>query len=106
MELVNYQNTLEEIKGKIYQAKNRAMQKVNKELVSLYWEIGKTITEKTKKEGWGKSTVQQLAKDLDIEFPGIRGFSVQNIWKMKSFYCEYRGKEKLSTVLRVFIYSA
>lgn len=85
MEIVNYQNTLEDIKGKIYQAKNRAMQKVNTELVSLYWEIGKTISEKTEQEGWGKSTVQKLAKDLDIEFPGIRGFSIANLWNMKLF---------------------
>jgi len=99
MELVNYKNTLEEIKGKIYQAKNRAMQKVNKELVSLYWEIGKTITEKTEKEGWGKSTVQKLAKDLDIEFPGIRGFSQRNLWNMKNFFEEYKENIKLQSVI-------
>ena len=98
MELVNYQNTLEDIKGKIYQAKNEAMRVVNKKLVSLYWEIGKTITEKTEKEGWGKSTVQKLAKDLDVEFPGIRGFSIANLWNMKNFYETFSENKKLQTV--------
>jgi predicted nuclease of restriction endonuclease-like (RecB) superfamily len=74
------------------------MRVVNKKLVSLYWEIGKTISEKTEKEGWGKSTVQKLAKDLDIEFPGIRGFSIANLWNMKKFYETFSQNEKLQTV--------
>lgn len=66
----------------------------------MYWEIGKIISEKQQEEGWGQATVKRLAKDLQIEFPGIRGFSSQNIWRMKAFYDEYKGNEKLSTLLR------
>ena len=53
---------------------------MNKELIRLYWDIGKLIAERQKSEGWGKSVVLRLAEDLQQEFPGIIGFSVQNLW--------------------------
>lgn len=63
-ELDNYVHTLEEIKEQIYQAQNRAMQVVNTELISLYWNIGKIISAKQADDGWGQATVEQLSKDL------------------------------------------
>jgi predicted nuclease of restriction endonuclease-like (RecB) superfamily len=77
---------------------SKALKVVNSELVSLYWNIGKMVSEKQKKEGWGKSTVERLSKDLQIEFPGIKGFSVQNLWYMKHFYDEYKEKKFLQTL--------
>ncbi len=97
-EITDYTSTLQKIKEQVYQAQNRALKVVNSELVSLYWNIGKIVSEKQKKEGWGKSTVERLSKDLQIEFPGIKGFSVQNLWYMKQFYDEYKGKIFLQTL--------
>ena len=98
MELVNYQNTLEEIRLEIFQARNRALQVVNTELVELYRSIGKILSQKIEKEKWGKSAVKKLAKDLDISFPGIRGFSERNLWNMKKFYDEYSKNTILQTL--------
>jgi predicted nuclease of restriction endonuclease-like (RecB) superfamily len=98
MELVNYQNTLEEIRLEIFQARNRALQVVNTELVNLYWKIGEIISLKLEKDGYGKSTIKQLSKDLDISFPGIRGFSAQNLGRMKYFYQSYKENEVCSTL--------
>jgi len=96
----SYTNFLEEIKEKIYQSQYRALQAVNTELINLYWELGKSIIEKQKQYGWGKSVVESLAKDLQKEFPGTRGYSSSNLWRMKSFYQEYYENEKLAPLVR------
>lgn len=51
-------------------------------------------------EDWGKTVVEQLAKDLQTEFSGIRGFSASNIWRMKTFYEAYEENEKLAPLVR------
>src|SRR5690554_6096414 len=66
------------------------MKAVNKEMIALYWDIGKRITIKQQQLGWGKSIVETLSKDLQNEFPGIQGFSPRNIWYMQQFYSEYQ----------------
>lgn len=74
---------LSEIKEKIHVAQYEAMKQVNKSLLNLYWEIGKSIVEKQKQHGWGKSIVETLSKDLQNEFIGVHGYSVQNLWYMR-----------------------
>jgi predicted nuclease of restriction endonuclease-like (RecB) superfamily len=96
----NYHQTLISLKERIYNAQYQAFKAVNKELIKLYWDIGKTIIEKQEKDGWGKSTVDQLAIDLQTEFPGIRGFSVSNIWRMRNFYVTYKDNTKLAQLVR------
>jgi predicted nuclease of restriction endonuclease-like (RecB) superfamily len=56
----------------------------------LYWHIGETITQRQEAEGWGKAVVERLSSDLQKEFPGQQGFSVQNLWYMRQFYITYR----------------
>jgi len=97
--IINYNKTLEQVKGLIHKARYQALKAVNKELIQLDWNIGKIIVEKQKKEGWGKSTVEKLAKDIQIEFVGIRGFSSQNIRRMKYFYEIYHNNPKCSALL-------
>jgi hypothetical protein len=80
-----YQPFLKEILGKIKQARYEMLKTVSRQTVMLYWEIGKSVSEKVLSEKWGKSVVEQLSKDLQSEFSGIRGFSARNIWRMKSF---------------------
>ena len=84
----------------IYSAKQKAERQVNTTIIDLYWEIGKYVCDKTIKEGWGKSTVKDLSLYILSKEPGIRGYSPQNIWRMKQFYETYCDYEKLSTLLR------
>jgi len=95
----DYADLLIEVKERIRTAQYTAIKAVNKELVSLYWDIGKLIAERQKREGWGKSVVVRLADDLQREFPGIKGFSVQNLWYMRQFYLEYCDSEKLQPLV-------
>jgi predicted nuclease of restriction endonuclease-like (RecB) superfamily len=82
----DYQVFITDLKSRIRTAQYAAMKAVNKELLTLYWYIGQQIVEKQKALGWGKSVVEQLAKDIQSEFVGISGFSSRNLWLMKQFY--------------------
>lgn len=98
-ELLSYQPFLKEILSKIQQARYEMLKSVSKQTVALYWEIGKSVSEKVEREKWGKSIVEQLSKDLQTEHPGIRGFSARNIWNMKNFYEFYSINEKLQPLV-------
>ncbi|MBD3272360.1 MAG: DUF1016 family protein [Elusimicrobia bacterium] len=87
--LVAYRTFLRTVKNRIRQAQYDALRVVNKELINLYWDIGKMIVEKQKQFGWGKSIVENLARDLQKTFPGIGGFSASNLWRIKLFYQAY-----------------
>lgn len=95
----SYPRLLLEIKTRIQKAQYEALKAVNKELIALYWDIGRLIAERQQDSGWGKSVVEKLAADLQNEFPGIRGFSVQNLWYMRQFYLGYAGHEKLQPLV-------
>lgn len=94
-----YKEFLSEIKEKIHQAQYEALKQVNKSLLTLYWEIGKSIVEKQKQHGWGKSVVETLSKDLQNEFLGVQGYSVQNLWYMRQMYLEYKDNAKLQPLV-------
>ena len=94
----NYLDWLGEIKHQIHEAQYEAMKAVNTTIIKLYWEIGRSIAEK-QAEGWGKSVVEQLSKDIQIEFPEIKGFGSRNLWYMMQFYVEYQGDEKLQPLV-------
>jgi predicted nuclease of restriction endonuclease-like (RecB) superfamily len=94
-----YVELLTEIKSRIRTAQYVALKAVNKELISLYWDIGKTIVERQADETWGKSVVEQLSEDLRQEFPEQQGFSSQNLWYMRQFYLEYKDNEKLQPLV-------
>jgi hypothetical protein len=83
-----------DIKHKVRSAQYEALKAVNTELINLYWEIGKSITEK-QSESWGKAVVETLSKELQKEFPKISGFSESNLWLMSQFYTEYQPVEIL-----------
>lgn len=96
----DYKNLLTEVKQKIRSAQYEALKAVNKQLIALYWDIGKTIVTRQEGASWGKSVVEQLAKDLQVEFPGISGFSAANLWRMRLFYESYAKNEKLAPMVR------
>jgi predicted nuclease of restriction endonuclease-like (RecB) superfamily len=95
----DYKYFLSDIKQRIRSAQYEALKAVNKELIGLYWDIGRIICDRQQTEGWGKSVVEQLAKDIQSEFPGISGFSARNVWNMRSFYSSYSQSEKLQPMV-------
>ena len=89
IESADYAAWLGGLKSRIQSARISAARAVNRELILLYWDIGRGIVEKQEDLGWGKSVVEQLSLDLRSEFPGMKGFSANNLWLMRQFYSEY-----------------
>jgi hypothetical protein len=96
----DYGHLLGEIKERIRSAQYEALRKVNRELISLYWDIGRRIIERQRDAGWGKPVVENLAEDLQAEFPGIGGFFAANLWPMRFFYDTYADNEKHAPLVR------
>jgi predicted nuclease of restriction endonuclease-like (RecB) superfamily len=89
-----------EVKEKIRQAQYEALKAVNRELISLYWDLGALIVKKQQSSGWGKSVVEQLAKELEKEFEGAKGFSAANLWRMRNFFVTYESDPILAPLVR------
>ncbi|MDR1022382.1 MAG: PDDEXK nuclease domain-containing protein [Prevotellaceae bacterium] len=88
----DYKYFLQNILAKIQSVRYQMLMSVSKQTLMLYWDIGRAVSEKMQSAGWGAKVVKQLSKDLQTEFPGIRGFSVRNLWRMKmlyEFYAEF-----------------
>lgn len=81
----NYESFFRKLKEQIRSAQVKAALAVNKELVTLYWRIGREILERQQEAGWGAKVVDRLAQDLKTEFPDITGFSPRNLKYMRSF---------------------
>ena len=101
----DYAVLLGEIKERVRTAQYAALRAVNRELVGLYWDIGRTIVGRQEGKSWGKAVVERLATDLRAEFPGVSGFSASNLWRMKAFYEAYAGSEKLAPLVREIAWS-
>ena len=82
------------------------MRAVNTELIDLYWLIGEYLHHKIEADGWANGTVVQLAGYIAQREPGMRGFSPQNLWRMRQFFEAYRDEGKLSPLLRALPWSS
>lgn len=80
-----YPDWLAELKTRIHSAQQRAALAVNRELVRLYWQIGRDILERQSREGWGAKVIDRLAHDLRTAFPDMKGFSPRNLKYMRAF---------------------
>jgi len=85
----------------IKEGRARAFQAVNVALAETYWAVGGYLSRKVTKSGWGKGVVLELAAWLLVNAPEVRGFSAQNLWRMKQFFDVYSVDEKLSALPRV-----
>lgn len=81
----SYGTFLSELKKRIAAARIKAALAVNRELVILYWSIGRDLTAKQEREGWGAFVIDRLAKDLKTAFPDYTGFSRRNLFYMRAF---------------------
>ncbi len=90
-----YANLINELKNEIRQARIKAHLSVNKELILLYWKIGKRILDQQEKDGWGSKVIETISNDLRREFPEMKGFSSQNVSYMRQFAYEYSNEKFL-----------
>ncbi len=81
-------------------ARARAYEAVNSELVSLYWQLGEHISKKIESAEWGDSVVDDLAAMLARRYPGLRGFTRSNLFRMRQFFEAYRGSRKVAPLVR------
>ena len=96
----DYAAWLGEVKSRIQSARISAARAVNRDLILLYWDIGRGIVEKQEQLGWGKSVVDRLAADLKREFSGLTGFSARNLWEMRRLYEAYSSAKFLAQAVR------
>ena len=80
-----YADWLADLKGRIHTAQQRAALAVNRELVELYWQIGRDILARQAEQGWGAKVIERLAHDLRAAFPEMKGFSPRNLKYMRAF---------------------
>ena len=107
--ITDYKDWLQDLKGKIQQSQIKAAIQVNSELLRLYWQIGKDIVEKQAQAKWGDGFLQTLSADLCKEFPTIKGFSYRNLKSIRQWYLFYNqldiiGKQLVSQ-LEVSLFS-
>ena len=80
-----YADWLADLKERIHAAQQRATLAVNRELVLLYWQIGRDILARQAEQGWGAKVIERLADDLRTAFPDMKGFSRANLMYMRAF---------------------
>ncbi|OZA45389.1 PDDEXK nuclease domain-containing protein [Polaromonas sp. 17-63-33] len=94
-----YADWLADLKGRIHTAQQRATLAVNRELVLLYWQIGRDILARQAAQGWGAKVIERLAHDLREAFPEMKGFSPRNLKYMRAFSEAWPDAEFVQAVL-------
>ena len=89
----------DEVLALIEAARSRAYQAINTELVELYWELGKYISKKIASAEWGDGVVDELAATIADRYPGMRGYTRRNLFRMRQFYDAYEGNKKVSPLV-------
>jgi len=90
----------DEVLSLIEAARRRAYQAVNAELVNLYWQLGEYISKKIATAEWGDGVVEELAATIAREYPGMRGYTRPNLFRMRQFFEAYQGDKKVSPLVR------
>ena len=81
------------------EARGRAYARVNEELITLYYNVGKFVSEKVERAEWGEGVVDRLAQFITDNHPGIKGFTRRGFYRMKQFYETYKDSEFVSPVV-------
>ena len=85
----SYGELIQNLKQEIQQSRIRAHLAVNKEMIMLYWNIGRQILERQELQGWGSKVIENISKDLRKEFPEMKGLSARNLKYMRRFAAEF-----------------
>ena len=91
----DYTAWLAEVKSRVQSAQISAARAVSRDLILLYWDIGRGIVEKQNAHGWGQAVIDRLSRDLSTAFPAVTGFSPRNLRNMRQFYTAYSQPEFL-----------
>lgn len=83
----------------IEESRNNALRKVNEELINMYWNVGKYLSEEAENASFGDSYIDKIAQEIQQEFPGIKGFNRRGLYRMKKFYETYKEDEFVTTLL-------
>lgn len=105
VKITGYEPFVNDVKELIHKKQYHVLKLMNTETINLYWEIGEEICRQQEINGWGKSIVKVLSKELQKEFPGAKGYSSANLWRMRNFYLNYRNSEKLAPLVREISWS-
>ena len=97
---INYTDWLKEVKDRIRVARLKVALAANEELISFYWDLGKMISET--QTAYGTGFLDQLSKDLQKEFPDMKGFSKTNLYNIRRLYQFYKGDSKSWGHRRIF----
>ncbi|MBQ8044503.1 MAG: hypothetical protein IJ272_10255 [Clostridia bacterium] len=95
---VNFNEIIEMIEVR----RNNAYKKVNEELISLYWDFGKYISEKISSGEWGNKIVEKLEEFMQNKYPTLKGFNRRGMYRMKQFYETYKDNEIVSPMVTQF----
>ena len=93
-------NIFEEIVKMIETRRNNAYRKINEELISLYWDFGKYISEKVNDANWGDKIIDKLVDFMKREYLTMKGFTRAGIYRMKQFYETYKDNEIVAPLVR------
>lgn len=88
-----YTDWLASLKTRIHRARQQAALAVNRELIGLYWQIGRDILARQAEQGWGSKVIDRLSQDLRAAFPEMKGFSPRNLKYMRAFAEAWPGPE-------------
>ncbi len=105
IEIIGYESLVNDLKQLIQEKQYHVLQMINAETINLYWKIGEEIYRQQEEKCWGKSIVQVLSTELQKAFPGAKGYSAANLWRMRNFYLTYRKSEKLAPLVREISWS-
>lgn len=99
MELQPYNDKFQKVVNIIETARENAYKKVNEELILMYRDIGKFISEQSANAAYGDAFVQQLADFFEKNYPDLKGFNRRGLYRMKQFYELYKDEEKVSPLV-------
>lgn len=91
----DYPRFLSGLKERIRAGRFKAALSANRELIAMYWDLGRQVVERQKRGSWGMNVIERAARDLRAEFPGMSGLSASNIWRMRAFYRAWAGADAI-----------
>ncbi len=101
-DITGYKHFLHDLKTRIRSARTRAALSVNRELIMLYWQIGRDILKRQEHEGWGAKVIERLARDLRAELPDMKGVSPRNMLFRRAFTVAYPDERKVKQLVSLF----
>ena len=104
-EIEDVSSPLVDIVNLIEKHRENAYRKINEELVTMYYEIGKYLSEKVESEKWGSKVIDSIAKSVNEKYPSLKGFNRAGLYRMIQFYKTYKDNEIVSTLLRQISWS-